>query len=264
MNLHGKVAIVTGGGRGIGKAIACMFAKYGCKVYCFDKSTEEVSYHYGLNITLMTVDVGSREEVSDAVNHVELTEGRIDILVNNAASYKTGRVHDMSDMDWDASIAGTLGPVFNVAKSVLPAMIKARSGNIINVSSVNQIHANPNLAAYTAAKGAITALTKQMAVEYSNWSIRVNSIAPALIVTDLTKPGRSEEDWAIDAAAYPIGRVGTVDDVAFTALFLACDESSFITGIEIPVDGGLTAVSPSAMVSPKIRDWWGKSVLGSR
>jgi NAD(P)-dependent dehydrogenase (short-subunit alcohol dehydrogenase family) len=121
--------------------------------------------------------------------------------------------------------------------------------------------ANPNLAAYTAAKGGVHALTKQIAVEYGPRGIRCNAISPALVATERTMRGRSPADAAWDAEAYPVGRIGAPADVAPAAVFLASDEAGFVTGIDLPVDGGLTALAASALVSPKVRRWWGRKPL---
>jgi NAD(P)-dependent dehydrogenase (short-subunit alcohol dehydrogenase family) len=140
-------------------------------------------------------------------------------------------------------------------------MMATRHGSIVNMASINQIVANPNLAAYTAAKGGIHALTKQVAVEYGPYGIRCNAISPGLILTERTQQGRSAADLRIDCEAYPIGRIGTPQDVANAALYLASDEASFITGVDLPVDGGLTSLAPSALISPKIRGWWGRKPI---
>ena len=140
-------------------------------------------------------------------------------------------------------------------------MLEAGRGSIVNMASVNQLVANPNLAAYTAAKGAVHALTKQIAVEYGPRGIRCNAISPGLIITERTGAGRSASDLAWDAEAYPVGRVGYPEDVAAAALFLASGEAGFISGVDLPVDGGLTALAPSALITPKVRAWWGRKPL---
>lgn len=140
-------------------------------------------------------------------------------------------------------------------------MMQARQGSIVNLASVNQLVANPKLAAYTAAKGGIHALTKQVAIEYGPYGIRCNAVSPGLILNERTLQGRSTADLRLDSEAYPIGRAGKPEDVAQAVLYLASDEASFVTGVDLPVDGGLTSLAPSALVSPKIRGWWGRKPI---
>jgi NAD(P)-dependent dehydrogenase (short-subunit alcohol dehydrogenase family) len=176
-------------------------------------------------------------------------------------AYTERPAHLCTDDEWESTIDSALSSVFRACRAVLPHMMEARRGSIVNLSSVNQITANPNLAAYTAAKGGIRALTKQLAVEYGPYGIRCNAVAPGLIMTARTLEGRSEADLRLDKEAYPMGRVGVPEDVANAVIYLASDEADFVTGVDLPVDGGLTVLAPSALVSPKIRGWWGRKPI---
>lgn len=263
MRLSNKVAIVTGAGRGIGEAIAFGFAAQGCQVIALerDKLAAQALMSHLPGHQVETVDVSDKAEILKVVEQAMVRFGRIDILVNNAVAYTERAAHLCTDEEWENTIDSALSSVFRACRAVLPHMMRAGRGNIVNLSSVNQITANPNLAAYTAAKGGIRALTKQLAVEYGPYGIRCNSVAPGLIMTERTLQGRSAADLRLDKEAYPIGRVGVPEDVANAVIYLASDEAGFVTGVELPVDGGLTSLAPSALVSPKIRGWWGRKPI---
>ncbi len=263
MRLDKKIAIITGAGRGIGQAIALEFAQQGCQIIALERDPDAA---HALSIALphqsvLCVDVMQRGLMDDVVARAVREHGWVDILVNNAVAYKESPVHACSDEDWDSTVDSALSAVFRACRAVLKPMMQARKGSIVNLCSINQLVANPNLAAYTAAKGGIHALTKQIAVEYGPHGIRCNAISPALIMTERTRAGRSEEDLILDKEAYPIGRVGEPRDVAMAAVYLASDEASFVTGVDLPVDGGLTSVAASALISPKIRGWWGRKPI---
>lgn len=249
MRLKGKVAIVTGGAQGLGRAIATLFAKEGAKVVVVDldpsKATETVNAikKEGGEAFFAIADVSNSVQVKKAVEATIDKYKKLDILVNNAGIFEVGTVEDMSEEDWDHEIAVDLKSVFLCSKYAIPEMRKNGGGNIINFSSCVGILPNPNNAAYVAAKGALIPLTKQMAIDFGPANIRVNCIAPGLHETRLLEKFFEPDPEKIRQACidlHPLRRLGTAQDIAYACLYLGSDEASYVTGVTLSVDGGVT------------------------
>jgi NAD(P)-dependent dehydrogenase (short-subunit alcohol dehydrogenase family) len=250
--LKGKVTIVTGGGSGIGRAIALALAAEGAKVAVVGRRREplegvakEVSQVGGEAVAVAT-DATREPETRRAAEETEKAFGRIDVLVNNAGALSVSTADTISEEEWDRVVATNLKGPFLMSRAVLPAMRRAGGGSIINIGSVLGLVAMRDRAAYCASKGGVTLLTKVMALDHARENIRVNCICPAIVETDLirdlfskTEEGRKARDARM--STLPLGRFGEPADIAGLAVFLASNESSWMTGVAIPVDGGLTA-----------------------
>lgn len=254
--LAGKVALVTGAGSGIGRAVAVLFAREGARVginYCHNASgaaeTLERVRAEGAEGLLLRADVASAAEVGAAVRTLEQAWGRLDVLVNNSGigtSSSPDRVADIDEADWDRVLAVNLKGVMLVCKLALPGMIRRGGGSIVNISSIRGLLGNPNLASYCASKGGVVLLTRQMAVDYARHGVRVNCICPGFVLSEMLASyiARQADPAAAGrafAAMAPMNRVGQPEEIAAAALFLASDASSFVTGAALPVDGGYTA-----------------------
>ncbi|MDE1724413.1 MAG: SDR family oxidoreductase [Thaumarchaeota archaeon] len=239
MKLAGKVAIVTGGSRGIGKAIATLFAQHGAQVVITSRNRS--GFEYGKNILEISGDIRKTKDVENVVKKTMEIFGRIDILINNAGILpKIKPLHEISEEEWNEVIDVNLTGQFRFTKAAIPHLMKT-SGCIVNVSSDAGLKSFENFEAdaYTASKGALVLLTKAWAVEYAKYKIRVNCVCPGIIETDMTKPWLgSDADRAMAVAEHPIGRIGMPDDVAKAILYLVSEDSSWITGAILPVDGG--------------------------
>jgi len=233
INLQGKVAIVTGGANGIGRAIAAIFKDAGAQMVVAD--IEEAP-------GAVRADVSSVEDVERAVAAAAAINGRIDVLVNNAAYL--GNAHaalDATDEEWERSFAVSLMGAQYFTQAVLPYMIAQRSGSIINISSVQGIAAARNSVAYTSVKHGLIGFTRSVAYDYGPHNIRANAICPGAIRTRVSPPEGSELHQRQIEKTF-LGRTGEVNEVAWAALFLASDAASYITGAVIPVDGGWSAM----------------------
>jgi NAD(P)-dependent dehydrogenase (short-subunit alcohol dehydrogenase family) len=256
--LQDKVAIVTGAGSGIGRAAALLFAAEGAHVVCADvagdaaRDTCEAAVAAGGAATAATVDVARAASVDATVAATVDRLGRVDVLYANAGVISHGRAADVDEAEWARVLGVNLTGVWHCARAVLPHMVAAGRGSVVTQASVGGLEGIAGLAAYCASKAGVIGLTRQMAVDYGQYGVRVNAIAPGTIVTPLvqlltdptgaTSLREVEQRLAPVAATYPLRRTGTPEEVAAVALFLASDESAFMTGAVVSVDGGKSAV----------------------
>ena len=249
MRLENKVALISGGARGMGAAEAILFAGEGAKVVIGDvledegRQTEAQINESGGECLFLRLDVTSESNWQDAVAATVSRFGKLDILVNNAGIFPLGTVEDTSEDLWDRVMAINAKGVFMGTKHAIPEMRKAGGGSIINISSIAGLIGSRGAAAYGASKGAVRIFTKSTAIQYAADGIRANSVHPGIIETPMSIPTilTTEEQRDTQINRTPLGRIGTADDVASGILFLASDESSFMTGSELVIDGGLTA-----------------------
>lgn len=250
--LDGKVALVTGSARGIGRGIALKFAAEGAKVGVLDVDerqcqtvVDEITASGGEAIAL-GADISDEAQVNTAVSRLASHFGTITVLVNNAAVMPSGRLHETSPADFDRCIAVNLRGTYLVSRAVIPAMLEIGKGSIIHMASVTGMLGLPGIAVYSATKGALIALARVMSTDYARFGIRTNAVAPGTIdspmlhdfVAQQTNQAKIRRDFD---EMHPIGRVGTIGEVANVCLFLASDESSFVTGATYTVDGGLSS-----------------------
>jgi len=244
MNLSDKVAIVTGGGRGIGRAIALKLAEVGATVVVSDILEEEAEAVAGEIKTAGGQSLACPADVSQAADVARLVEatveacGRIDILVNNAGVARDQLLLRMSEEDWDKVLDVDLKSVFLCTKAVLRHMLKKRWGRIISLSSIAGLAGNPGQANYSSAKAGIIGFTRTVAMEVGSHSVTVNAIAPGFIETDMTKKIKEEQRQQIKEHI-PLDRFGTPRDVAEAVAFLASEEAGYITGQVLSVNGGM-------------------------
>jgi 3-oxoacyl-[acyl-carrier protein] reductase len=239
--LADKIALVTGGGRGIGRAICELFAAEGARVVAADidaESAEQVVSQLPTEGLAVQLDVSSPDSAQSCVAQVMERFGRIDVLVNNAGITRDGLLMRMSEQDWDLVLNINLKGVFNCCKAVVRPMMKARQGRIISISSVVGLNGNPGQANYAASKAGVLGVTKTLARELSSRNITVNAVAPGFIATEMTEKLPEAARTAM-LSQVPLGRAGTPEDVARAVLFLASSDADYLTGQVIQVNGGM-------------------------
>lgn len=258
--LQDKVAITTGAGLGIGRAIALLFAKEGASVIVADvnheagQATVDEITTAGAKAIFAACDVSDSNQVQDMIKVAVQTYDRIDILVNNAGISEIGTVVDTDEDTWDRVIGVNLRGVYLCSKYAIPYILKQGGGAVINIASVAGLAGLRNGAAYNASKGSVVLLTKNMALDFAEQGIRVNCVCPGATVTPMYEAGIAHcEDPEARRAQMtllrPLGRLGEPRETAQTVLFLACEESSYITGTVVVVDGGVMAQFPGQVRS---------------
>ena len=247
--LEGKVALISGGARGQGAVEARMFAEEGASVVIGDildeegRKTEAELQELGYNVTYVHLDVTSESDWESAVQAAVSAYGKLDILLNNAGILIRKNIEETTEEDWDRIFSVNAKGVFLGTKAAIPAMRENGGGSIINISSTAGLVGSPNgSASYTATKGAVRLFTKSTAIQHAGEGIRCNSIHPGPIETDMIADTLNDPaNLELRMQRLPLGRVGKPSEIAYGAIYLASDESSFVTGSEVVIDGGTTA-----------------------
>ena len=245
MRLKDKSAIITGGGSGIGLACAKLFSNEGAKVAIIGRrknrlelAVKEVEGH----ILPVVGDLTNNNDLDNLISKTLHAFKKIDIVVNNGGIFSGSSVHETKDEDWNTIMNTNINSVFQLTKRVLPHMMKRKAGTFVHIASILGLVAAPGVAAYNVSKGALLQFNRSIAVEYGSLGIRSNAVCPGLVKTEMTEDLMKDEELMLEwSKDYPIGRFGVPEDVASACLYLASDESSFVTGVALPVDGGFTA-----------------------
>ena len=243
--LKGKCAVITGASRGIGKCIATKFAKEGANIVINYRNNEEEALKVkkeledlGSQVLVVKADVSELEQAENLIKEAKKEFGRVDILVNNAGITKDNLIIRMKEEDFDSVIKTNLKGAFNCLKAVTPIMLKQKYGKIVNMASVVGVVGNPGQVNYCASKAGLIGMTKSLAKEIGSRNITVNAIAPGFIDTDMTKILSDDQKKKI-LSLIPLNKFGNVEDIANVALFLGSENSNYITGQVIHVDGGM-------------------------
>lgn len=256
MNDSKRHVLITGGANGIGRGLSRAFAREGYSVYLADidkpsgeQAASEIANEGG-EAEFIPMNVGEELSIRDAMSKLS----NLDVLINNAAVFPVGSLERLPVEDWDRTFQVGLRSAYLCTKYAISMLRRSGNGAVINISSINAFSMSPGLPAYAAAKGGLNALTRQLAVEYGQQRIRFNSISPGFILTEQTGGLISDPlELEMTLECYPVGRLGTVDDVAYAALFLASERAGFINGADLVVDGGMSAQSSGALIKPSLR-----------
>ncbi len=248
--LNGKIAIITGAGSGIGRSCALALAREGAKVALVGRRKsflEEVAHEIGDSAFVIAADISRKDEIDQIVEHTVARLGGLNVLLNNAGVLHIGTAEQITEEQWDQTFNLNVRGLWLLSRAVLPPMRKAGGGSIINMASVLGINGARNRASYAPSKGAVVLLTKCMAIDHGHENIRVNAICPSFVETDLTATviSKAPDPNLVRSeriSVHPIGRLGQPEDIAGLAVYLASDESSWVTGSVFPVDGGYLAV----------------------
>lgn len=251
--LRNKTAVITGGASGIGLAIAELFSREGAQVVIASRKVEKgklaaenIPRRTGGQAAFFPCDVTQEGEVKELVEKVVDRYGRIDIWVNSAGILTRKNFEELTETEWDEIMDTNLKGIFFCCKHAIPFMIKSGKGSVVNISSFLSMIGKSDACLYTASKGGVTSLSRSLALRYAKYNVRVNCICPGWTVTDMNRdtiekapdPARKLKELE---ATYPLGRLGKPSDIAYAVLYVASDESQWITGIALPVDGGYTA-----------------------
>ena len=254
--LENKIALVTGGGSGIGRSISEILAENGAVVYILDvqekngRESETIIKHNGNRAIFIQCDVSNQQETRESIDRIFSLEGRIDILINNAGVSHIGTAENTTEQDFDRIFGVNVKGVYNCLHGCIPCMKKTGGGIIINMTSVASFAGLPDRFAYSMSKGAVTTMTYSVARDYLNDNIRCNGVAPARVHTPFVDgylkknyPGQEQEMFEELSKTQPIGRMGDPREIASLVLFLCSDEASFITGSIYPIDGGFLTLN---------------------